>query len=350
AVSGGKRAFLQLAPGLPMRQMAEQGYSRRAILQIPDDIDPDEKVLQLCAQLREKGWKLAIHDTMLPRASEEFLDLVDYVFVDFIRVEQGERPRLVEIAHEHDAAAVAGPVRTHEEWEQARNWGYDYFRGYFFAKPDLREGKQISGNRLIYLRMLAEISQPGISYEKIEELIRRDVSLTHSLLRFMNSAWFGFRSEIRSVRHALVLLGPTEIKKWFTLIALRYMGSEKPDELVVQSLIRARVAEMLAARAGREEEKGELFLVGMLSLIDALTDLPMQRVLDELPLHERIKSALLGSEGPHGEVLDLVLTFEVGWWGMLGEFAPTLQVEPERLGELFAEARAWADASRSVHV
>jgi EAL and modified HD-GYP domain-containing signal transduction protein len=233
-------------------------------------------------------------------------------------------------------------VETIAEFNEAISAGYSFFHGEFFSKPQVDPNKEIAANKLTYMQLIREVNSPALSYPEIAALVEQDVSMTYKLLKFMNSAWFGLKFEIRSVRHALVLLGPKEIKRWVSLVAVRNAGDDKPDELLLRSLTRAKAAEQVGALVEMKKEASELFLMGMFSVIDALTDKPMEDVLAELPLKEDIKDALLGGEGTYRNVFDVILSYEQGDWELFSSSAAALQIDEGAVPEIFRTSLKWA--------
>jgi EAL and modified HD-GYP domain-containing signal transduction protein len=164
----------------------------------------------------------------------------------------------------------------------------------------------------------------------------------------MNSAWFGFRSEIRSIRHALILLGPKEIKKWFALIALHHMATDKPHELILRAIARAKIAEGIAPLVGMADHSSELFLLGMFSLIDALVDAPMAEIMAKLPLDQQIKKALLGEDCPFRTVYNMIIAYEKGEWDAFSGHAGKLRLDEKILPGLFTDSLKWANEAFTI--
>jgi EAL and modified HD-GYP domain-containing signal transduction protein len=238
---------------------------------------------------------------------------------------------------------MARKVATPQEFDQAAGWGYSYFHGSFFSKPAIQPDKEISASKLVYLQVLNEVNQPELPYDELEDLIKQDVSLTYKLLRFMNSVWFGLRYEVRSIKHALVLLGPTEVRKWASLVVVGRTASDKPRELLLRSLSRARAGELLAPLIGMQAVAPELFLMGMFSVIDALVDMPLIDVLGKLPLNKNIKGALLAAEGPFKIVYDTIVAYEQGEWERFSSCAQTLGLDEGLVPDLFTTSLKWAN-------
>jgi EAL and modified HD-GYP domain-containing signal transduction protein len=307
-LTGGKLAFLRLTRKLQAEDIAALP-SDRVILEIHETIKPDEEILNICRELKAAGYRLALDDFVMSASGSSFLDLADIVKVDFLATAPGERKKIALDLDARGIKALAREVESDKAFEEAVACGYSYVEGCFFAKPAFRATDEISGNKLSRLRVLDELYLPEVSYDRLEEIIKQDVSLTYDLLRFINSAWFGLRYKITAIKHALVLLGPKEIKKWFALVTLQSMGTEKPSELLLRCMTRAKMGELMAPLVGMRSHAPGLFLMGMFSVIDALVDAPMPAIVAKLPLDDQIKGALLGHSNLYRTVLDAIVSY-----------------------------------------
>jgi EAL and modified HD-GYP domain-containing signal transduction protein len=204
---------------------------------------------------------------------------MDFIKVDFLSTEKGARSGLVQEFGPSGVRFLAEKVETLEMLEEAKEIGYTYCQGYFFSKPKIISGKDIPGFKLHYLGVLQEIHRPELDFGRLSEIIKREVSLSFKLLRYINSAFFGLRNKISSLKQALLLLGEREIRKWMTLVTLATLGEDKPEEVVTQSILRAKFCESLAPFAGLFRRSGDLFLMGMFSMIDAILDRPLSEIL-----------------------------------------------------------------------
>jgi len=189
--------------------------------------------------------------------------------------------------------------------------------------------------------MMKKLYDPVLEVERIEDIIKHDVSLTYKLLRFINSASHGFRVTIRSIHHALLLLGKREIKKWLTIIVMSGIGREKPLELMNIAVVRARFCEALASEFKLYHEPSEFFLMGMFSIMDALLDRPIEEILEELPLQESVKAGLLGRDEEFSRVLKLVKAFEKGQWDLVAQYNSHMRLPEERIAFLYLDAVEW---------
>ena len=253
-----------------------------------------------------------------------------------------DRKALVEKLSSRGIKMVAEKVETRSELQQASEMRYTYFQGYFFSKPEIVVAQDIPGYKLNYLRVLQAVNQPEINLVELENIIKLEASLTYKLLRYLNSAFFGFRTEIRSIHHALALLGEEELKKWASLIAMAAMGADKPPELVVSVIVRAVFCESLAPRIGMMNRSNDLFLLGMMSLIDAVLDRPLPEILEKMPISHEVKKALLGVENRFRDVYETVIAYEAADWRSFAEKARKLNLDEETVPDLYLKSVEWA--------
>ena len=209
---------------------------------------------------------------------------------------------------------LAEQVETREEYAQATELGFDYFQGYFFCKPEIMEKRALNGHRLTHLRLLQSVTRPELDIDEVDSIIRVDAAVTHRLMKFLGSAAFGFRAAITSVRHGLALMGREQIRRFVSLMALGEMGRQKPPELLVTAAVRGKFCELVGDDQGLANRRPELFLLGTLSLVDAMLDQPMAAVVEDLPLADDIKQALVGDQNQFRPVLDFVEGYERGDW------------------------------------
>ncbi|MGB2823458.1 MAG: HDOD domain-containing protein [Phycisphaerae bacterium] len=248
-----------------------------------------------------------------------------------------------------DTSVLVNNVQNGLCFSEAAASGCQYFQGGFYRRAATRTGHyQLPVSEIRYLRLLEQVNRPELPMDALEDLIKEDVALALRLLAFVNSAWFGFKTRIASIRHALVLLGPPEVKKWASMLLVGALSADKPAELLRRCLIRARMAEEVAPLVGMGHRAPELFLMGMFSLVDVLTEMPMARVLDSLPVHMDLKLALLAERGRFGSVHRLVSAYEQGQWPAFAEASSLLELPDGVVPGLFTTARKWADEAMHV--
>jgi c-di-GMP phosphodiesterase len=206
--------------------------------------------------------------------------------------------------------------------------------------------REIPGDKLLQLELLNAVAAPDIDYAKIEDLLKRHPSLLYRLLRYLNSPVLGLRTEIHSVRQGLALLGETEFRRWVSVFAILDMGSGKPPELIRTALTRAYFCEELSRAAGLSEKKSSLFLMGLLSITDALLDKPIAEVLEALPVTQEVKIALIGGDGENRlrEVYELLLSLERAEWSQLSSHVDHLGCPEETIPDSYKAALQKASA------
>ena len=345
----GKRAFINFTRETLLQEYAQLIPKDSIVVEIPETIDPDSEVVEACRKLKQAGYLLAMDDFVYHERYTPLLKLTDFIKVDFLSTREEERRSLYKAFAPLGIRLLAEKVETSESFLEASEIGYSYFQGYFFCKPTIIQGKDIPGFKQHYFEILREIHRPEMNFDRLEGFIKREVSLSYKLLRYINSAFFGLRNKINSIKQALALLGEKEIKKWVSLVTLANMGKDKPEELAVHTVTRAKFCESLAPYAGLLNRAGDLFLVGLFSLIDAFLDRPKSDILTEIPIDNEIKEAILGEENRLGRVYRFVLSYETGDWGRLAEQRIKIGVDETSPPQLYLDAVKWGhDAFRNV--
>jgi c-di-GMP-related signal transduction protein len=341
ALTGRKRAFINVTRDLLLKEYLLLIPRQLVVVEILENIDPDSEVIAACKKLKKAGYLLAMDDFVYGEKYKPFMDLADFIKIDFLSTAEKERKSLPQNFSPLGIGFLAEKVETPATFQEALESGYTYFQGNFFSKPTIIPGKDLPGYKLHYFRIIQEINRPEISFERLEELIKKEISLSYKLFRYINSAFFGLKNKVHSIQHAMALLGEKEVKKWLSFITLATIGEDKPEELAVQAIIRARFCESLAPHVGLPSRADGLFLMGMFSLLDAFLDRPLSDLLMEIPLDTDIKKALLGEENRFGELYQCVLAYERGEWGKLSEHGKKFKITEALLSQLYLGAVEW---------
>lgn len=341
---GTKKAFINFGRG-PLLQGWHTSLPRgRTVIELLETVEPDEEVLEACRHLRKQGYQLALDDFVLRPGWEHLLEVADLVKIEIQSTPRSEQMLLVRKCKARGLQMLAEKVETHEEFDWARQSGYDYFQGYFFARPVMVRGRQIPAAKLHCLRLLQESQRTDLEFDRLEALILEDVSLSYQLLRYVNSPLFAVTSQIRSIRQALLFFGETDLRKWVALATLARTAENKPSELIRHSLTRARFCESVAkmARKGLDQSA---FLMGLFSLLDALIDQPLEETLSGMGLAPEIATVLRGQAMAHDPlacIYQLARAYEIADWGQVEEAARELRVQVPSLGEAYCAAAGWA--------
>jgi EAL and modified HD-GYP domain-containing signal transduction protein len=280
---------------------------------------------------------IALDDFNADDERQPLLKYASLLKIDIRDKERGEIALLIEQTKRYSAKTVAKKVETYEEYNFMRSLDCDYFQGFFFRKPSVVPGKRVNIAQHSAVQLLAIIQKSEIDSDELREVISKDVGLSYKLLRYINSAYFSLPRNVESIQQAILYLGMKQMKLWATVLMLSTF-SNKPSELLVISLMRAKTCEKLAQMAG-EKDTEQFFLVGLMSTLDVLLDRPMHEVLESLPLSREVRNAILLKTGIEGEALQCVLNYEQ--WDM----APVRfgSLRPGEIRTAILESLAWAN-------
>lgn len=314
--------------------------SKRVGVEVLESVPPDELVVGACRGLKEAGYMIVLDDFCVDDPRAPLTDLADFIKIDVKQTSFEESEALIKRYGSPRCRMLAEKVETREEFLAARKVGFRYFQGYFFRRPEMMHVREIPSNRLNYLRLLQAISKPELDSNEIEDLIKGEASLCYRLLRHLQSASMGLTNEVHSVRHALVILGERAVRRWVRVVATLSAGGEKPSDLVLSALVRARFLELLAPEI--KHGVSDLFLVGLLSLMDAILELPMGVVLEGISIDKETKDVLLGNPSELAPIYELMLAQEAGEWQRGTHLAARLQLPESFVAECHWGAMQWA--------
>jgi c-di-GMP-related signal transduction protein len=344
---GGKPAFMRFDRALLLGEWTALLPSDSAVIEILKTVPPDDEVLSVCHKLRKQGYALALADCLDDGRTAAFAPFVDILKVDFQQTSLDDQEKILRRFQKLSIGMLAEKVETESEFRRARQLGYDYFQGFFFAPPTVLQGARLSASRIGGLRLVQQIQGEELDFRAIEELIRHDVALSHSLLKYLNSAAFSWADRIESVGQGLVLMGSVEIRKWAWMASLSSLGQNRPAVLMAQVLMRGRFCEVIARSAKLSLGGSDPFLLGMFSLLGAVMQRPLEDILDELNISRNIRNALLGTADetdPLSLVLRIVKSWEAGQWDDVDAAARVVCLSPESLNACYLESLSWAEA------
>lgn len=340
ALCDGRRAFINCTREVLLKDYVTLLPSAQTVVEILETVPPDDLVLAACQRLKEAGYLIALDDFVTSDPRMSLTDFADIIKVDLRRVSFDEAAAMVKRHGPWRCRMLAEKVETREEFIAAKQAGFLYFQGYFFRRPETLHTHEIPTNQLHYMRMWEAVAKPELDVREIENVIKSEASLCYRLLRYLNSPVFGFGNEIHSVRHALAILGEREIRRWVRLVATLGAGQDKSSELVLSALVRARFCELLSPRIPHGQS--DLFLLGLLSLMDAILEIPMARVLGSVHVDHETARVLLGGEGPLRKFYQLMLAQESGEWQAASELTRQLHLGESEVAEKYWEAVRWA--------
>lgn len=335
----GRRAFVNCTTDVLFKDLVTLLPADLTVVEILETVPPEDRVVAACKRLKQAGYMIALDDFAPNDPRMPLCEFADIVKIDFLATKPEEQAGLVRRFRSSKCQMLAEKLETPQHFRQARDLGFVYFQGYFFSRPELLTAREVPANRLHYLRLLEMVCRLELDMRELEQLIKQETSICYRLLRYLNSPLFGFSIEIKSIRHAMAILGERELRRWIRLVVAVGAAEQKTSELVLMGLTRARFCELLSIRIRAETE---LFLLGLLSVMDAILEVPMERLVQQIPLDKETKAALLGQPGRLRPLYQLMLAQESGEWTQASELAQELHFTAEEVADYWWQAMQWA--------
>jgi EAL and modified HD-GYP domain-containing signal transduction protein len=334
-VVGTNDCFISL-PAEALEEVAWHGLPKsRVVLSLFENLAPSEREVQQCLQLLEKGYRVVVPEGLPGETLSLVSKDVQAIEVNAVGYNPDDLEKRVRELRGLQAKLVATNVETYDDLEFCRSLGFDFFKGRFISRA-ASQGREVPVNRLALMRVLAKLQEPDIPMTDLEKLISQDVSLSFKLLRYANSAAISLPRKVSSVGHAARMLGLDMLRNW-TRILLMSAVEDKPRELMVIALVRARMCERLSESLN-SAAKESFFSAGLLSVLDALLDCPMEKALSELPLSDEVRLALTSQAGQIGQALRCTLAYERADWDNVQFYG----LPPLPIRDIYMDSIAWA--------
>lgn len=313
----------------------------KIVLEVMEDISLDDELFQALHKLKEKKFIIALDDVISIKqiAPIKNTGLINLVKIDMMAVNRFILPDLVNLIKQCGILLLAEKVETQDDFLTCKRLGFDFFQGYFFYKPEtIRDNKKkMDVSRINLLRTLAASMDPNVDFHTLDPIISQDVGLSYKLLRLVNSGYFSLANHVKSIQQAISLIGLQQLRSWMTLLMMATVD-DKPHELTAIALQRAKMCEMLGKALG-ESQTETYFLIGLLSVLDAIMDIPMDQVVESLSLVPEISGALIARSGKPGLVLTGVIATESGIW----DYVLQLGIRPDDWREIYFESVQWSN-------
>ena len=342
-LTAGRLAFINLSRSLLAGGATKLLPPGAAVFELHSSLPVDDDMIEACEQLQADRHGIALSDFSPGSSAERLLPYARFVKID---VQNAPLPMQIEVAERFRSSRtrlVAENVESAEIFDRARETGFTLFQGHFFYQPKTYRASVVRARPVAYVQLIAALNRPALSLNEIEDLIKHDVSLSYRVLRCINSAAYGLRREVHSIREALLLMGLGPIRSWASVWCLAGLNTGGTPELVTTALVRARCCELLGGHLERPEETPELFLIGLCSLLDVVLERPLAEAIADLPLSLEAREAVLGeSTSPSRLVLNAVMAYERGAWDVAAEELQTLNLAKRLLAQAYTGALAWA--------
>ncbi|MBC7961978.1 MAG: EAL domain-containing protein [Steroidobacteraceae bacterium] len=314
-VLGGKFGFINVHLGLLLSEMLELLPVGQTVLELLEMIHLDDEVIERCRELRELGFLLALDDHEFDPVNSDIYHVIDIVKIDILMTGMDALPEIARQLRKYSVKLLAEKVETVEQFQICYDLGFEFFQGYFFARPVVLKRKKIDASGMAMLKLLQQLTMDA-SIDQIEQTFKENPGLSYNLLRLVNSVAMGKLEKIKTLRHAIIMLGINHLRRWIQLSLFAGHDSRSINHPLLElAAVRGRLMEILlkqqAGRAIGDEQAEAAFMVGILSLLDVLFETPMSEIISNLNLNDNVSAALLTRDGQLGRMLTLTEKLEV---------------------------------------
>jgi c-di-GMP-related signal transduction protein len=334
-----RRAFVNCTRDVLFKDLITLLPPHQTVAEVLETVEPEDRVVAACKRLKAAGYLIALDDFAPDDPRMPLCPFADIIKVDIRATTLEERVGMMRRFGSSTCKLLAEKLESPQEFHQARDMGFSYFQGYFFCRPEVVTGREVPASRIHYVRLLEMVCRPELDMLELEKVLKQEASISYRLLRYLNSPIFGFALEITSIRHAIAILGERELRRWIRLVVTVGAAEQKCSELVLMGLARARFCELLSYRI---HANTDLFLLGLLSIMDAILEVSMQSLLEQLPVDREAKAALLGQKSSLRPLYQLMLAQESGEWAQSAELAKGFNLTDEDVALLWWQAMQWA--------
>lgn len=342
SIAQDKPAFINFTHETLLNRFPLMLPQEQVVIEVLETVKPGKKLLAVIEELKSNNYIVALDDYEHQPVWRHFYPFVDIIKIDFTLTSIDEIKQIIkDISQFPHIKLLAEKIETYDEFNQALELGFCYFQGYFFSRPEVIKGQSLTPSHVSLADIMSEMSKTEPDVDKVAKAFEMDVSLSFKLLRYTQSPIFKRGKDISTIKQAIVVLGNQELRRFVSLLFATKYSEGKPQELTALSLTRARFCESVTILTNQNQEQSSAFLVGLLSLLDAMLDSKLEDLLDVLPLSTHIKTTLIKSEGELALYLKLVNCFEQGDWAAAEKISKQLQLDKDDTALKYQEAVNW---------
>jgi c-di-GMP-related signal transduction protein len=337
-LSAGKRLYINCSHELLVQDYVTVLPPENTVVEVLEWVEPTAEVLDACRRLKEAGFTIALDDFIPGPRSLPFVPFADIIKIDFRNTTARVRRELLD-RYCQNIQALAEKLESREEYKSAIKAGFTLFQGYFFCEPVLLANRQLLPLPVNHRQLVDEARRKAIDFGRMEEIIKSDPALCHRLLRYLNSCGLCRGARFTSIHHALTLLGEKELRKWVAVACDSPTAAGCSITALASALLRARFGELLAPKLGCRAY--DMFIVGLLSLMDTLMGISLERVVSQVRVSPESAAGLLGQDTSLRGLLQLVVAYERGDWETVRVASVRFELPPEQLNKDYRRAVAW---------
>lgn len=348
-VIGESLGFLNVDAAVLMSDIFQFLPRERIILEIVETMKVTPEILARIGELVQAGFRFALDDVITDSEDvQQLLPLIEIIKLDLRDMPVSALLKLTARFKHSNKKLLAEKVETQEQFTLCLDLGFEYFQGYYFARPVIMTGKKLSPSQMAITELMALISSDADSIE-VERAIKGDISISLNLLRLVNTAGIGARQRIDSLSQALLILGRTQLQRWLQIMlyAEPSRKGHSMTPLLLLATTRGKLLELIGQKVkpGRHSVADTAFTVGIMSLMDTLFHISMTEILEQIPVTDEVSDALLLRKGSYGEMLKLVEYLEriEDAAPLLAPTLQKLQLSSKDLYDMEVTAFAWSN-------
>ncbi|WP_050477671.1 EAL and HDOD domain-containing protein [Herbaspirillum rhizosphaerae] len=349
-VIGSLHGFINVDATVLMSDFINFLPSDKVVLEILETVKVTPELVKRVTELSRAGYVFALDDVIAE--SEDIAQLLPLVKIIKIDVMELDASKLLKLSMHFKRAQkmlLAEKVETVEQFRDCVTFGFDYFQGYYFAKPVILQGKKLEASKIVIMHILTLLVR-NVDNGEVVRYIKRDVALSLTLLRLVNTPVYGFMKHIDSLGQALIVLGRRQLKRWLQILLFANTEKDKAHSLsplLILAATRGKMLELITERIrpGRRKMSEIAFTVGIMSLVDALFGMRMEAILTQITVSSEIRDALLFRTGYYGEILQLAEWTEKAdkTATEMNDLLTGLQLSPEDFYDLETQAFEWGN-------
>jgi EAL and modified HD-GYP domain-containing signal transduction protein len=343
AIAGNGVAFVNFSRGQLLAESWGLFDRNEVVIELLESVKVDDETVAACRAMVTAGYRLALDDFVYDEKELPFLEMASVVKIDVLNRTPDDLKSIARQLEGSNVRLLAERVETAAVRDMCADLGYELFQGYLFSRPETLTKTDVSAGQLAIMRLLNLLHDPTTSDSDLDAAFQSDVALCYKLLRIVNAASLGGRG-ITSIQHAVRLIGRTALHRWLSVILVASLGraGDVTHEIALTAITRARMCELLANHSVDGRNAGSAFIAGLLSLLDVLLEVPMEKILSRIELGDDVRGALLERIGPLGVPLKLVEAYERADWDIARGMAAESGVSDDIVPNLYIDALHWA--------
>lgn len=344
---GDNLLFLEASLALLQAEGLKRLSPKNTVLILSKRDFSDVAALAEIKKLRELGFGVCLKNPNLSTLDKEYFSHITHITVQLGEANFAAQAKMYAALKQTKVQMIARDVKSWQEFEACSSLGLSSFVGKLHLTPRPNATQKSVNTTQTTILQLMEMIRKNADVNQLESVVKRDAALAYKLLRYINSAGFGLRTEVQSLKHAVTILGYSPLYRWLTLLLATANSSNNSPVLLETAIVRGRFAELLGQCNLTKSEAENLFVAGMFSLLDRLLGMSMEEVLSTIQLPEAVREALITRGGPFGAYLALAEACELNSM-LVNSLAESLKIPPEEVNKAHLSALVWAKNIVSV--